>query len=150
MRSAPDLEIHLGYWLRLVSNHVSGNFARRLQRHHMSVAEWVVLSLINSNQDVTSARIVELTGMTRGAISKVVEKLEIKQWIRRISNTMDGRIQTLSLTQQGERILPTLVDITDKNDEDFFNVLNRKEQETLRKLLLKLAQAHHLTGTPID
>ena len=37
------LETHLGYWLRRVSNHVSGAFARALQQRNVSVAEWVVL-----------------------------------------------------------------------------------------------------------
>lgn len=33
------LERHLGYWLRRVSNQVSGAFARALQERGLSVAE---------------------------------------------------------------------------------------------------------------
>jgi hypothetical protein len=32
------LEAHLGYWLRRVSNHVSGAFARAQEARHVSVA----------------------------------------------------------------------------------------------------------------
>src|ERR1035438_5835067 len=43
------LEAHLGYWLRRVSNHVSGTFTRALQAQQVSVAEWVVLSQIHEH-----------------------------------------------------------------------------------------------------
>ena len=35
-----DLDAHLGYWLRFVSNHVSQTFASRLQGKGVTVAEW--------------------------------------------------------------------------------------------------------------
>ena len=37
------LEVHLGYWMRRISNHVSSAFAKALQARQVSVAEWVVL-----------------------------------------------------------------------------------------------------------
>ena len=37
------LETHLGYWLRRVSNRVSGAFAQALHAKQVSVAEWVML-----------------------------------------------------------------------------------------------------------
>jgi hypothetical protein len=57
MQSQPTLDIHLGYWLRLVSNHVSGNFARALQERSVSVAEWVALNQIQGGTDMTPARL---------------------------------------------------------------------------------------------
>ena len=38
-----DLETHLGYWLRMVSNQVSLAFAKRLEAKDVTVAEWVVM-----------------------------------------------------------------------------------------------------------
>ena len=42
-KSIAALGDHLGYWLRLVSNHVSGAFAEKLAARDISVAEWVLL-----------------------------------------------------------------------------------------------------------
>jgi hypothetical protein len=42
-RAVASLESHLGYWLRAVSNQVSGAFAARVETLGVSVAEWVVL-----------------------------------------------------------------------------------------------------------
>ena len=41
-----ELTTHLGYWLRLVSNHVSQAFARKLEGRGVTVAEWVVMRLL--------------------------------------------------------------------------------------------------------
>ena len=63
-----DLETHLGYWLRYVSNHVSQAFARKVEARGVTVAEWVVLRELYDADDALPARIAERIGMTRGAI----------------------------------------------------------------------------------
>ena len=49
----PELESHLGYWLRRVSNHVSAEFARLLQARQVTVAEWVALRHPYGRSDLT-------------------------------------------------------------------------------------------------
>ena len=144
------LEAHLGYWLRLVSNQVSGTFARALQDRQVSVAEWVALNLITQTEDLTPATLADSMGMTRGAITKVLDKLEAKDWATRTPHADDNRVQRLSLTRRGQRALPELTAIADTNDVHFFAPLSTREQATLRTLLAKLANAHHIGSLPTD
>jgi DNA-binding MarR family transcriptional regulator len=146
----PALEVHLGYWLRLVSNRVSGTFARLLQERQLSVAEWVALNQIERGTDVTPAELADAMGMTRGAISKVLDKLEAKQWITRTASREDNRVQLVSPTRPGRRVLPELAAIADGNDSRFFGALDADEQATLRKLLQKLADTHRINNLPVD
>jgi DNA-binding MarR family transcriptional regulator len=150
MQSPPTLDIHLGYWLRLVSNHVSGNFARALHERSVSVAEWVALNQVQRWADMTPARLADAMGMTRGAISKVLDKLQEKKWISRMTSEDDSRVQFLSLTAQGRRVLPELARIANDNDEHFFGALDPDEQTTLRSLLSKLADVHRISNVPVD
>ncbi|HEX5499086.1 MAG TPA: hypothetical protein VFX03_07665, partial [Thermomicrobiales bacterium] len=87
---------------------------------------------------------------TRGATSKVLHRLERKTWAIRRSHPEDGRVQLLSLTPEGARVLPDLAHIADRNDQRFFGGLTADERATLRRLLEKLALDHGLTGVPID
>ena len=146
----PDLELHLGYWLRRVSNHVSGAFARALQTRHTSVAEWVVMRHLQEQPGITSGELAEALALTRGAVSKVIDKLEAKNWITRSANPQDNRVQLLSLTRQGRRILPQLAEIADQNDQQFFDCLNADEWSALRRLLGKLAEFHQIRNVPIE
>ena len=98
----PDIESHLGYWLRRVSNHVSGAFARALEAKHASVAEWVVICRIDARPGITPGEIAEALDLTRGAVSKIIDKLEAKNWIVRSTKPEDSRVQSAFPNSVGE------------------------------------------------
>lgn len=144
------LEDHLGYWLRTVSNHVSGAFAQALQERQVSVAEWVALRHIYDRQTITPGELADLIGMTRGAVSKVLTKLASKGWITRTIDGEDNRVQWVTLTPAGQQILPQLAQLADQNDAYFFGCLSGAEQQTLRQLLEKLTQVHQWHSVPVE
>jgi len=145
-----ELESHLGYWLRRVSNHVSGAFIQSLQTRQVSAAEWVALRLLYQHERLTPGQLAEAVGLTRGAISKVLDKLEAKRWITRAADREDSRVQWLGLTRAGARLVPELAELADRNDETFFGCLTRSERAVLKRLLGKLTEAHRLRGSPIN
>lgn len=148
--SSSSLERHLGYWMRQVSNQVSGAFSRALAEQHTSVAEWVVLSRIHDTGGILPSELARALGLTRGAVSKILDKLEHKRWISREAHAEDGRMQVVTLTPAGERALPVLATIADRNDDTFFGVLDRKERRRLARLLRNLAAAHAMENVPLD
>ncbi len=147
---APHIESHLGYWLRRVSNHVSGAFAQALEAKNASVAEWVVIWHIGAQPGITPGEIAGALDLTRGGVSKIIDKLETKNWITRSTKPEDSRVQLLSLTRSGTRILPQLAKIADENDQAFFAVLDPAESATLRRLLAKLAEFHKIRAVPTE
>lgn len=148
--SAYRLEAHTGYWLRRVSNCVSGSFEQLLQQAGSSVTEWVALSLIHEAGRTTPGKLAEATGMTKGAISKVLDKIETKGYLRRIVDSQDSRVQQLSLTPRGRQLVPKLAALADHNDVAFFGCLRSKEHTELLRLLRKLTQIHHINLTAVD
>lgn len=144
------LEDHLGYWLRYVSNYVSGAFAQALQERQVSVAEWVALRHLYDRQTMTPGELADLLGMTRGAVSKVLVKLESKQWIARTADATDNRVHWITLTPAGQQLLPDLAQLAEQNDAYFFGSLSPVEQQTLRNLLEKLTQIHQWHSLPVD
>ena len=148
-RSISGLESHLGYWLRRVSNTVSGEFARSLYARQTSVAEWVFLRHLDERAQAAPGELAEALTMTRGAISKIIDKLQEKGWIGSKVNPEDNRGQLLSLTPVGRRNLPVLAEIADQNDKQFFTCLAADERAALKSLLSKLAEHHHIRNIPV-
>lgn len=144
------LESHLGYWLRRVSNAVSGAFSRALQEKQTSVAEWVVLRELHERGEAAPGELAELLGLTRGAISKIIDKLESKEWVQTDSKEGDNRYRLLSLTRAGRRSLPALAEIADRNDSAYFDCLSAKEKLVLRQLLTKLAEHNRIHDVPTE
>jgi DNA-binding MarR family transcriptional regulator len=146
----PELESHLGYWLRRVSNAVSGGFSHALQNKQTSVAEWVLLRELHKRGKAASGELAAKMGLTRGAVSKIVDKLEAKGWVQAEGKEGDSRFRVLSLTRAGSRNLPVLAKIADQNDESFFECLSASERSIFREMLVKLAEHNRIHDVPTD
>ncbi len=145
-----ELTGHAGFWLRFVSNHVSQAFARKLVESGVTVAEWVVLREMFDSDQTSPSALADLTGMTRGAASKLVDRLVNKQLVSRHERSDDRRYQSIALTSAGRRLVPLLAAIADQNDEEFFTPLSAKEREFLLFTLKKLVQKHGLYKLPTE
>ena len=146
----PQLESHLGYWLRRVSNAISGSFARALQEKQTSVAEWVLLRELYERGQTSPGELADSLGLTRGAVSKIVDKLDAKGWIQTEAKEGDSRFRLVSLTRGGRRSLPVLAEIADQNDACYFDCLTAGEKNILRELLIKLAEHNQIHDVPTE
>jgi DNA-binding MarR family transcriptional regulator len=149
-QSISGIEAHLGFWLRRVSNAVSNSFVRSLKDRRVSAAEWVLLRELYERGTAIPKEMVETLTMTRGAVSKIIDKLEAKSWIAVGSTPLDGRVQVLSLTRSGRRVVPILATIADQNDERFFHCLTEGERDVLRQLLIKLTECNQIRDVPVE
>lgn len=148
---ASHLKSHLGYHLRVVSNAVSHTFARKLAASDVTVAEWVILREMYSGDEITSpSAVAELTGLSRGAVSKLIERLLTKGFVTRTEFSGDRRFQEIKLTAPAIKLIPKLARIADENDETFFSVLAPAERKSLMNTLRKLAELHKLNTNPIE
>lgn len=149
--TASHLKSHIGYRLRVVSNAVSHSFARRLSSSDVTVAEWVILREMYSNDEqIAPSTVAELTGLTRGAVSKLIERLVKKKLVSRSESVDDRRYQEITLTAKAVKLVPKLSFHADENDELFFSVLSEGERKNLMNILLKIAELHRLNAHPIE
>ncbi|HVK60030.1 MAG TPA: MarR family winged helix-turn-helix transcriptional regulator [Bdellovibrionales bacterium] len=148
---ASALTVHIGFWLRFVSNSVSYSFARKVESTGVTVAEWVILRQMYSGDDSTSPSAVsEHTGLTRGAVSKLISRLLEKGLVHRAEAAGDRRYQDIKLTQKAFDLVPELAALADKNDDEFFSVLSKAERKTLTEILQKIVNAHGLKKVPVE
>lgn len=150
MADVSDLTEHTGYWLRMVSNAVSQDFARRVAGEGVTVAEWTFLRSLYDIEAMSPSALADGLGMTRGAISKLADRLVDKGLIARVDDPDDRRAQSLSLTTAGRRKVPVLAQIADCNDADYFSVLSVEERSAFDNLLKVLAGRRGLKTVPLD
>ncbi len=146
-----DLGDHLGFWLRFVSNAVSQAFARKVEAKGVAVAEWALMRALYDGEGAAPSRAAEILGMTRGAVTKLADKLVAKGLLlRRADPGGDGRAQLLVLTALGRRLVPELAALADRNDAEFFGALSANERARLAETLRGIVAARGLTAMPID
>lgn len=144
------LDAHLGYRLRQASNAISQAFARRLEESGITVAEWVVLRSLFDTEALAPSRLAEAMGMTRGAISKLADRLVGKGLVRRLPHPGDGRAHGLALTPAGRDRVPALAAAADANDAAFFGALRPEDRAALERILRGLAARHGWTRPPTE
>jgi DNA-binding MarR family transcriptional regulator len=149
-KPVPELTDHLGYWLRLLSNHVSRGFARKVAGEGVTVAEWAMMRVMYGEAPLAPSRIAELMGMTRGAITRLADRLIAKELVRREASEADGRAQTLRLTAKGEHLVPRLAALADQNDAESFAQLSAEERRALRAMLEASVARLGISRVPID
>lgn len=143
------LEAHLGYWLRFLSNHVSARFAEQVAAQGVTVTEWVAMRALYDGP-ATHAGLIDALGMTKGAVSKVVSRLEGKGLAERRGVAGSGKEQHILLTRSGQRLLPKLAAIADANDAHFFAHLTPAQRAALMETVQTLVRHHGLTGVPLE
>jgi DNA-binding MarR family transcriptional regulator len=145
-----ELEAHLGYWLRAVSNHVSHAFKTKVERHGVTVAEWVVLRALLDRDEVKPSELAATLGLTRGAVSKLVDRLVAKDLVAVRSDVRDGRAQLVALKTSGRRLVPKLAALADENDAEAFGHLDQAQRASLLATLKGLVEHLGLQGAPVD
>ncbi|MGB6689233.1 MAG: MarR family winged helix-turn-helix transcriptional regulator [Terracidiphilus sp.] len=145
-----DLNKHAGFWLRFVSNHVTHAFARKLLTSGVTVAEWVVMREMFDDPETSPGVLAERIGITRGGVSKLVDRLVTRKLVTRRDRSDDRRFQSIALTAAGRQLIPKLAALADQNDEEFFHPLSAGERAVLIATMKKLVEAHGLQTLPTE
>lgn len=144
------LEDHLGYWLRFVSNAVSAEFARKVEARGVTVSEWVVLRVLYDYEEIAPKELAAAMGITKGPVSRLIERLLTKKLIAHRADDVDKRAQLVRLTPSGRTLVPRLAALADENDAAFFAHFSEEQKRQLMQAMRKTVEAHGLTRVPVE
>ena len=130
----------LGRTLRLVANRTGQRHARQLSRLGITLAESELLRTLFNCGAVAPSVIADRMGLTRGAVSKLVDRLRAKRLVvRAAGGTDDRRFQTLALTGAGATLIPALVAAEAASEAASFAALSESERTALLAMLSSLS-----------
>jgi DNA-binding MarR family transcriptional regulator len=150
MDKTSDLEYHIGYWLRFVSNHVSFSFRDRIAPLGVTVAEWVALRSLHNRAPCTLGDLAQQMGTDPAASSRLVEKLLKKKLVSRVPSAADRRSVTVALTDDGRKLVAKIAQQADDNDAAFFDQLPDADKAHLLRIMQKLVAVHALKEKPTE
>ncbi len=87
---------------------------------------------------LTPTQLYDVMLFSSGGMTKLLKKLESRNFIRRVDNNEDKRSKLVQITKQGQEITSkALKDIVAFEDK-YFSKLDIKEQEMFKKLIYKM------------
>ena len=148
--SVSDLESHLGFWLRYVSNNVSSRFKGLVENAGVSISEWVALRQLFRTGESSASDLIDTLGMTKGAVSKIVTRLQEKGLVERAMLETDLRAQQVVLTASGRALVPKLARLADENDAFFFAHLSAQQRDELMTVMKDIVRQQHFKLIPVE
>lgn len=143
--------------LALYHNNAISQFARdyiaaqekELGRYGLGMGRHIVLNSVNlaGERGVTPAELADRLGITRGAMTGLIDGLEGAGFVVRKSDPDDRRMVRLVITKAGQEKIAEYYPPHARTVAKFINTLTKAEQKELMALLNKLAVGFkHLAG----
>ncbi len=143
--SQADSEFHLHnsftYWISRLASLMQERFNEALQQHDVTWPQWMVLNVLHHQLAATPAQVAENIGIDRSAITRLVDRLEKKDLVRRQHDGLDRRSIRLLLTLRGEQLMHTLNASACIHQQGFLEQLPKTEYRGLKGNIQKMLRA---------
>lgn len=98
-----EANMSIGYLMRRLVNSLTSEIDRQLDEHDLTNAQWMPLYKIARGGGSTVAELARGCQTDNGAMTRMLDRLEAKGFLRRIRSTTDRRVVSLELTPEGKR-----------------------------------------------
>jgi DNA-binding MarR family transcriptional regulator len=120
---------------------VHARFEAVLADYGVTVAQWSVLITVYREDAVTPLEIARFIDVDPGSLTRLLDRMEDKDLIRRLPVDGDRRSIRIALTPHAAALTPRLAALADANDATFFAALPDDEIRDFRHALARLLRA---------
>jgi DNA-binding MarR family transcriptional regulator len=109
----------------------------------LSPYHFAILIALDEDTHETQGSIADALGYDRGQLVGLLDELEERGLVERRRDPSDRRRQLVEMTSEGKKTLNQLRAIAQRLEDQLLAPLDRRDQERLHELLLRLGE-HHL------
>jgi DNA-binding MarR family transcriptional regulator len=132
----------VGYLARrartLMTSRIEALFAERFADKDITFVQYVVLMCLRDDLARTSAEICQYVCYDSGALTRVIDQMEKRRWLKRKRSTTDRRVIELSLTALGRKTVESLIVVAVEFYNEMLADFTHAEADTLISLMTKL------------
>lgn len=121
-------------------------FAKGLDGQSMTVRQFIVLSIVRAQENLSQNLICEKSGIDRSTMADIVKRLVTRGWLSRRRSRQDARMYAIRLTEPGRKELDRATPLAHSVDAELVAGLNIKQRQDLKSGLkqittVKMAEA---------
>ncbi|MEX0347624.1 MAG: MarR family winged helix-turn-helix transcriptional regulator [Rhizobiaceae bacterium] len=143
---ANDIEVQTGkdgsskieapeFYLAALDRQNRENMNTALRPHGLKVADWRILSCLDSIRSLTVSDLAELTVVERSVASRLVDRMIERGFLRKEASAADRRYSEITLTEAGSEKLRQCDAAVDDLRAQLFAGMSEKDRENLLRLL---------------
>jgi DNA-binding MarR family transcriptional regulator len=141
---APAAELHvnisetIGYLLVQVARAHRARAQALLAEHGLHPGQEVLLLQLCDCDGLTQSEIAQLLDVTPATVSKIVDRMEAGELVRRRSDADDQRVSRVYLSAEGRKLIEPSELVWGKLERESFATLTAEERISLRRLLMQV------------
>ena len=137
-----ELKKHPGYFLARARFIAFRTFDQHIgQVHQIRPVEFALMVLLGSNREVTQTQLSQALGVAQPNMTAVLRRLEGRGLVERTRAERDKRVQFITLTAAGTKLIRQAVAAGKGMDKGWLGRLSNAEQAMLVELLEKVTLA---------
>ncbi|QBR02216.1 MarR family winged helix-turn-helix transcriptional regulator [Paraburkholderia pallida] len=133
-----ELELAIPFLLTRAGGRMGNAFAKALKPFGLGLSEWrVCASLLYVPRQTLSELSVHATSDI-SALSRIIDRLEDQDLVKRERSATDGRSIRIALTEKGEELAQSIVPIAKRHEAVVLRDFDATDVQALRAMLLKV------------
>lgn len=138
---ALDLDHYIPAQLTYLANKVSASASALYRpRFGIGIADWRIMAMLAAEPWSTAGRIVDSTGMDKGAVSRCLRDLMKAGHVEVRADASHGRRQLVALTHEGLALHDQIVRLAVERERQLLRGFSEEERRTLLGLLMRMRE----------
>ncbi len=133
----------LGYLVAKTNLLMKSCFGRAIKQKNLNITpeQWAVLYSVVKNPGMSQTEIARISMKDKANATHIIDALEEKGYLKRISDHEDRRVKVIMPTSAGEEVLKRLIVIAEMTNAKFMKDLTEAERQSLTESLRKISSS---------
>jgi len=133
-----NLEESYGYHFNTIFTNIKRMMENRLKTYDVTHLQFSILVNLYKNNVKTQKEMLQYVNGDEANITRLINRLESKGFLKRVQSTEDKRKKHIVLTQSGIDLAQKTIACAQEVNNELIKVLDEKESKQLLKLLQKV------------
>ena len=133
-------EISLGMLIGQVHRLSTKRFVQNSHKYGLDISldQWLVLGPVWKNEGISQKNISEYSGKDKTSVTKIIDTLEKKNLVVRVTDQLDHRVKRVVLSNKGRELFLDVMPVMSQTRDELRNGISDKEIESLKIVLNKI------------
>jgi DNA-binding MarR family transcriptional regulator len=137
-KSPKELELAIPFLLTRAGGRMGNAFAKALKPFGLNLSEWRVCASLLYVPHQSLTELSQHATTDTSALSRILDRLEIQELVKRDKSATDGRSIRIALTRKGKELAQSIVPLARRHEAVVLRNFAAGDVESLRAMLLKL------------
>ncbi len=134
----------LGFLMKKAFQCIVGQADKALERYDLTYAQWMVIDQLNTSGPTGLLNLAKALDLDPGALTRTIERLELKGLIHRVRTQQDKRLCQIELSKKSKDLIGVIPSLLADAMNHHLKGFEREEYE---KLILALNHVIHNAST---